>query len=1177
MSEEKRNRNIENNKGIPLKIYDAITSLSPEFLLRSESSPSYPIETFNISEDLDNSKQLEKKKEKEKEYTIGNYLIKKTLGQGTFGKVKLGIYLPTGEKVAIKILEKDRIIEKDDEIRVKREFNMLALLNHPNVILVAEIFESRDNYYSVMEYCEGGELFNYIVKYRRLDDWEAAFFYFQLINGLEYIHSLGIVHRDLKPENLLLTKDHLLKIIDFGLSNYFQDGQKKLLSTPCGSPCYASPEMVSGKQYNGIKIDVWSTGIILYAMLCGYLPFEDKDNTVLFQKILECKLIFPKYITEPAKDLMEKILVTDPDKRITIEQIKQHPFYLKGKDIFEKEFSICEIDKNIENKNQTDENYLNINLDNNKEDNKENNNNLNIKNNVELKGKEKPNVNIEIIEIEKKIDDKKQDIINDNHENSKDKNKNIKIEIIQNENSLNPKRKDSNTNIWIINENNPDINNKKNNYIESKKLPLKEEIPEISDNKICKDENKLNRKAKSRETKDNKNNKNINNERQLQKPIIKKSDIRPPQKIELNKKINNNAIKRKMNYTNLINNKNAKIINQKMLIKKNFNNVNNTIDNEKLSNKRKKYFNFQNIILSSIKDKIKTDKNNMKLKSFEDSNKNKKEKICLNDIFNINNKKCEQHLTFNNGKNNKNNFKISSNKNNSKIEEYNNQIKINTIKKENETKFHKNLRDIKGPKFSNNSLNISNAINKNEIFIKIDNEFENNKKIKLTNRKKEKKSPKQKNSNILKLNEAKYIKRTFDKKKHIPTLNHNLNSNSNITENYNYTHNKNNQTNINDYSNSDKNNKISKNISNLDNYSKNDDINQTEKYKRKKILKMIDNSKQIGKNQNNFLNKKKLLLYKNIFAKNINFNTIDRTDRFKVRKKIIQIKKKKSSIIINDNKNNKKKVFHMKKNFTNVNKSSTSKNKKSIAHQNKKQNPITQNQPNTLNKTTNNSNLHNFLKNPFINESTHLDTLIPRINYNLRKNHNPTLNSLHKRYKNIKLIANTLRKKKPFISIRNTFINFNLVDTGLFLSSLDNKKKNKFAKICQTSSVYSLNNNRLNGLCKKFQNVNNSYSITIDKKDNNNLKDKKISGYKENENIKRTNKENKIHIKFNSMKFGKINSIEKQNDYRNNKIDDIISNIINGNNLKYFKNEHFLTEGNVNSANEKNKRNIIKK
>ena len=285
------------------------------------------------------SAELFNNKKTEKDYTIGNYLIKKTLGQGTFGKVRLGVHLPDNSKVAVKILEKERIVEKDDEIRVRREFEMLIQFNHINVILVSEIFENRDSYYCVMEFCDGGELFNYIVKKQRLSEEESAFFFYQLINGLEYIHSLGIVHRDLKPENLLLTKNHILKIIDFGLSNFFSKNQSELLSTPCGSPCYASPEMVSGKKYDGFKIDVWSTGIILYAMLCGYLPFEDKDNEKLFKQILECKLEFPPHLSTLSMDLVKKILVTDPEKRITIEGIKKHQFFLKGKALFEMEFS----------------------------------------------------------------------------------------------------------------------------------------------------------------------------------------------------------------------------------------------------------------------------------------------------------------------------------------------------------------------------------------------------------------------------------------------------------------------------------------------------------------------------------------------------------------------------------------------------------------------------------------------------------------------------------------------------------------------------------------------------------------------------------------------------------------------------------------------------------------------
>ena len=299
-----------------------------------------------IEKTNENETKKSKEKEKEKDFKIGNYLIKRTLGQGTFGKVRLGIYLPTHEKVAVKILEKSKIREKDDEIRVKREFEMLTKFNHINVILVTEIFESYDSYYSVMEYCEGGELFNYIVKKKRLSEEESAFFYYQIINGLEYIHSLNMVHRDLKPENLLLTKDHILKIIDFGLSNYFYD-KNKLLSTPCGSPCYASPEMVSGKKYNGFKIDIWSSGIVLYAMLCGFLPFEDKDNEILFKKIRKCKLEFPHHITLISKDLIKKILVTNPEKRISIKEIKRHPFFLKGKTIFYQTFSFKKLPKDL--------------------------------------------------------------------------------------------------------------------------------------------------------------------------------------------------------------------------------------------------------------------------------------------------------------------------------------------------------------------------------------------------------------------------------------------------------------------------------------------------------------------------------------------------------------------------------------------------------------------------------------------------------------------------------------------------------------------------------------------------------------------------------------------------------------------------------------------------------------
>ena len=457
----------------------------------------------NIEEDLNfdkkppetllnspNSKQFNIKRQPSIEYKIGNYLIQQTLGEGTFGKVKLGIYLPNNEKVAIKVLEKDRMTDKDDQIRVKREFDMLSKFNHPNVILVTEIFESVDSFYSVMEYCEGGELFNYIVDKKRLSEKETAFYYFQIINGLEYIHSLGIVHRDLKPENLLLTKEHLLKIIDFGLSNYFVENETKLLATPCGSPCYASPEMIAGKKYDGVKIDIWATGIILFAMLCGYLPFEDKNNEVLFDKILECKIEFPNYLSEESKDLINKILVVDPAKRITIPQIKKHSFYLKGKDLFYEVFTIKQVDDKSENPSPRKKESHIIKAKNNLYEESENKINNEFKSGSELL-ENKENINIENI----KINENNIKNINNNQNVNKEKKtvKNNEKESFSN-NSINKaskgskteETKDNNKQENKINKKQKELNNKYFQYLD-KKAKVKanlHKIDIIDNNKI---------------------------------------------------------------------------------------------------------------------------------------------------------------------------------------------------------------------------------------------------------------------------------------------------------------------------------------------------------------------------------------------------------------------------------------------------------------------------------------------------------------------------------------------------------------------------------------------------------------------------------------------------------------------------------------------------------------------
>ena len=318
---------------------------------------------------------------------ITNYEFKKDIGEGNFGKVKLGIFKPTGEEFAIKVLNKEKIRKKMKNLAL-RENEIITKLNHVNIVLVYCIIDTKEDYFIIMEYCKLGELFDYIVKYKRLSEEEASNFFYQLINGVEYIHSQGIAHRDLKPENLLLTEDKVLKIIDFGLSHEFEE--EEFLKTKCGSPSYAAPEIISKPNYNGFKIDVWCCGIILYAMLCGYLPFDGDDdaqnnNVKLFQNILECEPELPDFLSNISKDLIMRILNPDPDKRITIEQIKKHPFYLKGKGLCSIDYSLKE-QEIIKTKESFFKHAKEDNSNNNDDSLKENDNYLN-KNNSESANK----------------------------------------------------------------------------------------------------------------------------------------------------------------------------------------------------------------------------------------------------------------------------------------------------------------------------------------------------------------------------------------------------------------------------------------------------------------------------------------------------------------------------------------------------------------------------------------------------------------------------------------------------------------------------------------------------------------------------------------------------------------------------------------------------------------------
>ena len=267
-------------------------------------------------------------KEEQKNNIMCQFIIKQIIGEGTFATVRLAINKQTGVQVAIKIMEKNKIIEKRDKVRIDREIKVLKNLRHPNIVHLYNAIQTEEKIYLIMEYVKGRELFDYIVMKKKLSEYESCLFFQQIISGIEYLHKIKYVHRDIKPENLLINEETKeLKIVDFGLCNIYTNPNKHLLSSACGSPSYAPPEMLTGEKYKAQPVDIWSSGIVLYAMLCGYLPFEDDDNDVLYEKISKGKFTIPNHVSEKARDLLNKILVTNPKKRLTIYQIKQHPWF----------------------------------------------------------------------------------------------------------------------------------------------------------------------------------------------------------------------------------------------------------------------------------------------------------------------------------------------------------------------------------------------------------------------------------------------------------------------------------------------------------------------------------------------------------------------------------------------------------------------------------------------------------------------------------------------------------------------------------------------------------------------------------------------------------------------------------------------------------------------------------
>lgn len=259
------------------------------------------------------------------------YDIKEQLGSGNFAVVKLGVHKKTGEKVAIKIIDKSNCEEADNE-NIQTEVDVMRSISHPNIVCLKDIYDNKDKLYLVLELVTGGELFDRIIQKSHFSEKEASELVKTILDALAYLHSKGVVHRDLKPENLLFANESAespIKIADFGLAKMASAEKAAVMNTTCGTPGYVAPEVLTGRGYDK-GVDVWSLGVILYILLCGFPPFYNENQAALFEQIKRGSYDFPEpywsKVSDNAKDLVRKMMTVDPKKRFTIDQCLAHPW-----------------------------------------------------------------------------------------------------------------------------------------------------------------------------------------------------------------------------------------------------------------------------------------------------------------------------------------------------------------------------------------------------------------------------------------------------------------------------------------------------------------------------------------------------------------------------------------------------------------------------------------------------------------------------------------------------------------------------------------------------------------------------------------------------------------------------------------------------------------------------------
>ncbi|WAQ85410.1 hypothetical protein PtA15_6A38 [Puccinia triticina] len=308
--------------------------LSPPRQRKSE--PSRPSAAQALG---DLKKDARSRGQKEDPRRVGPWKLGKTIGKGFSGRVKIAKHTVTGHPAAVKIVPRHLIPNSRMSINqagahadkrllgIEREIVIMKLIDHPNVMRLYDVYENSHEIYLVMEFVEGGELFEFLVSRGRLSEDEALNYFQQIIRGVDYCHRFNICHRDLKPENLLLDKANNIKIADFGMAAWEASG--KLLETSCGSPHYASPEIVAGINYHGSSSDIWSCGVILFALLTGRLPFDDENVSDLLTKVRIGVFNMPADISPAVQDLIRRMLIVDPTKRLTMEEIQSHPWFTR--------------------------------------------------------------------------------------------------------------------------------------------------------------------------------------------------------------------------------------------------------------------------------------------------------------------------------------------------------------------------------------------------------------------------------------------------------------------------------------------------------------------------------------------------------------------------------------------------------------------------------------------------------------------------------------------------------------------------------------------------------------------------------------------------------------------------------------------------------------------------------